>query len=173
WRCSTCGTVWLVIGCVVMLRLMDGGSSCSGRVELEYNGAWGTVCDDNWDLADAEVVCQQLGCGWAIQAVNASHFQKGTGPIHLDEVKCLGNESYLWNCPSEENQDCGHKEDAGVICSAKSTFNLTFSSSILQSWWSSQLLVQNTVVCSRSHNYPNAVCLWTAALLCMPSLDIF
>ncbi|KAM6467301.1 T-cell differentiation antigen CD6 [Liasis olivaceus] len=95
---------------------MDGGSNCSGRVELEVMGTWGTVCDDNWDLADAEVVCQQLGCGSAIQALNGSHFRKGTGPIHLDEVKCLGNESYLWDCLSETNHDCGHKEDAGVIC---------------------------------------------------------
>ncbi|XP_053106305.1 T-cell differentiation antigen CD6 [Hemicordylus capensis] len=99
------------------LRLMDGGSNCSGRVEVENKGVWGTVCDDNWDLADAEVVCQQLGCGWAIRALDSSHFQKGTGPIHLDEVKCLGNESYLWDCPSEMKHDCGHKEDAGVVCS--------------------------------------------------------
>uniref|UniRef100_A0ABM5F867 T-cell differentiation antigen CD6 isoform X6 n=1 Tax=Pogona vitticeps TaxID=103695 RepID=A0ABM5F867_9SAUR len=99
------------------LRLMDGIDKCSGRVELEYNGTWGTVCDDNWDLADAEVVCQQLKCGSALQALNASYFHKGTGPIHLDEVKCSGNESYLWDCPSEKNHDCGHKEDASVICS--------------------------------------------------------
>lgn len=96
---------------------MDGRSSCSGRVEFEENGVWGTVCDDSWDLKDADVVCRQLGCGSAIHAWNASYFQKGTGPIHLDEVECLGNESYLWDCPSERNHDCGHKEDAGVVCS--------------------------------------------------------
>lgn len=92
---------------------MDGGSNCSGRVELEVMGIWGTVCGDNWDLANAEVVCRQLGCGSASQALSVSHFQNGTRPIH--EMKCLGNELYLWDCLSERSHDCGHR-DAGVIC---------------------------------------------------------
>ncbi|XP_058014135.1 T-cell differentiation antigen CD6 [Ahaetulla prasina] len=95
------------------LRLMDGGSNCSGRVELEVMGIWGTVCGDNWDLANAEVVCRQLGCGSASQALRGSHFQNGTGPIH--EVKCFGNKLYLWDCLSKRSHDCGHKA-AGVIC---------------------------------------------------------
>uniref|UniRef100_A0A8C6VDR2 SRCR domain-containing protein n=1 Tax=Naja naja TaxID=35670 RepID=A0A8C6VDR2_NAJNA len=98
------------------LRLMDGGSNCSGRVELEVMGIWGTVCGDKWDLADAEVVCQQLGCGSAIEALSGSHFQNGTGPVHMNEVKCLGNESYLWDCLSKRSHNCGHKKDASVIC---------------------------------------------------------
>nr|XP_008114053.1 PREDICTED: T-cell differentiation antigen CD6 isoform X4 [Anolis carolinensis] len=99
------------------LRLMNGGSHCSGRVELKYNDTWGMICDNNWDLAEAAVVCRQQGCGEAIQAPNASYFKKGTGPIHLGEVRCSGNESYLWDCPSEKNPDCGHRGEAGVICS--------------------------------------------------------
>uniref|UniRef100_A0A8C8SCF5 T-cell differentiation antigen CD6 n=1 Tax=Pelusios castaneus TaxID=367368 RepID=A0A8C8SCF5_9SAUR len=113
------------VTCARSVRLIGGGSCCEGRVELEEAGVWGTVCDDNWDLEDARVVCQQLKCGWAVKAPAASFFQKGTGPIHLDEVSCAGNESHLWDCPAERNHDCGHKEDAGVVCSEHQTWRLS------------------------------------------------
>lgn len=102
------------------LRLAGGQSRCEGRVEVEQAGAWGTVCDDAWDLADADVVCRQLRCGRAVRVHGAAAFGRGSGPILRDEVGCEGHEEHLWDCPAAPEHDCSHKEDAGVVCSGGS-----------------------------------------------------
>ncbi|XP_078270799.1 scavenger receptor cysteine-rich domain-containing protein DMBT1-like [Rhinoraja longicauda] len=100
------------------LRLIDGDSVCSGRVEVFYNETWGTICDDYWDMADAIVVCRQVSCGFAQSARGSSQFGEGMGDIWLDDVECVGTESNLRQCKIRAvgEHNCAHAEDAGVIC---------------------------------------------------------
>ncbi|CAB4045924.1 deleted in malignant brain tumors 1 -like, partial [Paramuricea clavata] len=97
-----------------------GGSHNAGRVEVYYNGTWGTVCDDSWDINDARVVCRQLGFQDAVAAYQGRNVLDGTGQIWLDNVCCGGHESALFSCRHSGwgTHNCGHHEDAGVRCNA-------------------------------------------------------
>ncbi|XP_017542517.2 sialoadhesin-like [Pygocentrus nattereri] len=113
------------------IRLVNGESRCCGRVEIQHNGQWGTVCDDDWDINDAEVVCREMGCGKAVSAPHSAHFGQGSEPILLDNVGCSGTESNLTQCSHRGfgTHNCGHQEDAGVVCSILQSPSLTLTSS--------------------------------------------
>uniref|UniRef100_K1PUY0 Deleted in malignant brain tumors 1 protein n=1 Tax=Magallana gigas TaxID=29159 RepID=K1PUY0_MAGGI len=99
------------------VRLVGGQNDREGRVEVYMNHVWGTVCDDDWDHDDAQVVCQSLGFpNFTGVARAAAYFGQGSGPILLDNVRCNGNEGDIRNCSYTMNVNCGHSEDAGVIC---------------------------------------------------------
>uniref|UniRef100_A0A3B3QH29 Neurotrypsin n=1 Tax=Paramormyrops kingsleyae TaxID=1676925 RepID=A0A3B3QH29_9TELE len=102
----------------VPVRLSGGGSGYEGRVEVYHAGQWGTVCDDQWDDADAEVVCRQLGFGGTAQAWGQAYYGEGSGKVLLDEVQCSGNELSIEQCPKRPwgEHNCEHREDAGVSC---------------------------------------------------------
>ena len=103
---------------------MNGGDrgilAHRGRVEVFHNGVWGTVCDDDWDLTDANIVCRQLGFQGAVAAKLSAYYGMGKGKIWMDNVRCTGNESSLTECHRSNwgIHNCGHHEDAGVICKA-------------------------------------------------------
>ena len=129
------------------IRLVEGKTpnKADGRVEICFNDRWGTVCDDNFGVQEAAVVCRQQGfpaeglhytefydCGnilpdmtacfiiivGAVPLGNAA-YRPGTGSIFLDNLACSGNETYLKDCrhSGTGNHNCAHSEDASVVCS--------------------------------------------------------
>ncbi|XP_029440767.1 deleted in malignant brain tumors 1 protein-like [Rhinatrema bivittatum] len=100
------------------IRLVNGPNHCAGRVEVLHGTQWGTICDDDWDMDDAQVVCRQLNCSLPQAALTSAWFKEGTGPIWLDNVECQGNESHLAQCKAQawSMHNCQHNEDAGVVC---------------------------------------------------------
>ena len=103
----------------IIIRLVGGSSYNEGRVEVYYNGEWGTVCDYGWDDTDAGVVCKQLGFGSSGTAIGSASFGQGSGPIWLDSVTCTGNEAILARCGHlgvGVARLCNHSQDAGIRC---------------------------------------------------------
>ncbi|XP_078535205.1 CD5 antigen-like [Lissotriton helveticus] len=110
------------------VRLVNSGDACSGRVEIKHANHWGTVCNNQWDMKDAEVVCRQLNCGSATKAqtINAI-YRNGVLPVWMSDVRCTGAETSLFDCPhgSWEFNSCTERSDAGVQCSVRRAFNPT------------------------------------------------
>ncbi|KAL6460137.1 hypothetical protein MHYP_G00318960 [Metynnis hypsauchen] len=127
WRQNNCDkdneVAWITCSDHLPLRLRGGKGICSGRLEVYHNAEWGSVCDNLWDIRDAQVVCRQLGCGPALSADGSAVVGTGKGTIWLNRVKCRGNEIHLWDCPHslKNHTDCSHRQDAGVTCTAGQT----------------------------------------------------
>ncbi|XP_077991403.1 putative DMBT1-like protein [Glandiceps talaboti] len=100
------------------VRLVNGYSENMGRVEIYHDGEWGTVCDDEFDVNEAEVICRQLGYSHYASAHGNALYGEGSGTIWLDNLRCNGYESSLSDCRhlGWGNHNCGHVEDAGVTC---------------------------------------------------------
>ena len=65
-----------------------------------------------------QVVCRQLGYASATRASTRAEFGEGRGEIWLDNVRCMGEEDTLDQCPNNgwADHNCQHSEDAGAVC---------------------------------------------------------
>ncbi|KAM7404593.1 hypothetical protein PAMP_011930 [Pampus punctatissimus] len=117
------GVLWNKVTAFDGIRLVNGQSKCSGRVEVLHRNQWGTVCNYGWDLREADVVCLEMGCGLSEfdhrDAALGAEFGAGSGEIWLRHVQCSGHESSLTHCAVilRSNPYCTHENDVGVKCS--------------------------------------------------------
>ena len=102
-----------------------------GRLEVAWDGMYGTICDDYWTNFDADVACRDIGHAAGQRSYRRSHFggaERGV-PIWFDDVQCLGSEATLAACRrkggtgSAGSHNCSrrHTEDAGVRCLEETT----------------------------------------------------
>ena len=66
----------------IVLRLVDGDHSASGRLDIYYNDEWGSICDDKFDRNDAKVACRQLGFIDAGGIIKDGSFTRGMNMIY-------------------------------------------------------------------------------------------
>ncbi|KAL5011481.1 hypothetical protein ScPMuIL_010032 [Solemya velum] len=107
------------VRCTDLIRLVNGGKTIEGRLEIYHNNEWGTICDDEWDDAETDVVCRMLG--YMNGGQHTLRFGQGKGKIWLDNVMCEGNESIIGMCRHNGwgKEDCDHSEDIGITCNGK------------------------------------------------------
>uniref|UniRef100_A0A672YCM2 SRCR domain-containing protein n=1 Tax=Sphaeramia orbicularis TaxID=375764 RepID=A0A672YCM2_9TELE len=103
------------------VRLVHGSSLCSGRLEVRSNQSWFSVCEEDLDLNDTQVVCRELGCG-APGLLQGALYGEGEAPVWTSELQCEGNESAVL--------DCRRSSSAGKTCSPGTAVGLTCSGGV-------------------------------------------
>ena len=99
-------------------RLSDC-TTASCRLEVQYNGEWGTVCSVGFTGASARVACKGLGFP---EGGIARQRGGGKGEIWLSRVRCRGTETDLGDCPRTcGGVGCKHANDVGLCCNGFNT----------------------------------------------------
>lgn len=81
------------------MRLAGGWTNAVGRLEILYNGTWGTVGSYLWNEVNAVVACRQLGYNNGGLVSPKRGFLSDASTIWLAGAMCIGTESWLADCP--------------------------------------------------------------------------
>ncbi|KAM6932171.1 scavenger receptor cysteine-rich type 1 protein M130-like [Lycodopsis pacificus] len=118
-ECSSPGSSSSILDltCSDSVRLVNGTSLCSGRLEVKSNQWWSSVCEDDFDQQDAEVVCRELGCG-APSVLQGALYGEVEAPMWTKEFQCGGHESALLDCrsSSSDRNTCSPGKAVGLTC---------------------------------------------------------
>ena len=100
---------------VRLAGINDTNVNYTGRVEVFYNGKWGKICRDKWDMNDVKVVCTQLGFKSALAEFVGIDIKDKNVSIVISNVDCRGTESDLLSC-SRKDGDCVDDTGAQAMC---------------------------------------------------------
>ena len=106
-----------------MALRLENSDGCSGRLQVFYNGTWGSVCSNSMTTETVSLVCKELGCGNEGSLETISNDAKLSGTAWLDHVECGKSNSSFWQCPSApwHPQSCDDlREEAHITCNGKS-----------------------------------------------------
>lgn len=115
------------------IRLVGSPVPSAGRLEIQINGTWGSVC--SYGVSGRHytsmIACRQLGFGVPLRESESSYSpldsecpsnETGSGPIWLINPRCTGNESSLDQCPKAERSShlqamcADHTSDVCLVC---------------------------------------------------------
>ena len=110
----------------MMMRLVGGKDNSEGRLEVNNEEVWGTVCSDGFDRNDANVVCKYLGRPGVEEVYSAADIQNiqsaQDSPIWLSDLECTGHEDNPFTCSQKvmkHHTNCHHNQDVAIRCSSK------------------------------------------------------
>ena len=85
---------------------------------VKIDSKWGTVCDDNFTISDAEVACSTLGFKVGSYAKYDTALSEASVPILMDDVSCPSNTDNFIKCSYSDDENCNHDEDVLLTCEA-------------------------------------------------------
>ena len=99
---------------------MIGGNDNSGRLEVYYNGKWGSACSHKFGYPEANVACRMMGYSSAVQVFTneeSEHDDTVDNKIVVSQLKCDGTENHLSDCYIRNARLCHGGKPVYLECS--------------------------------------------------------